>query len=197
MTSIRQMVLHGARQTRRSGFHLGRGLAQPLVIALNGAMGAGKTVFAQGLARGLEVPADYYVTSPTYTLVHEYPGRLPFVHADFYRLTDPDEIDAIGIDDLIGGGGVVAIEWARKIDDILPVDYLAIDFEILSDRKRPLTWRANGPVSAAAVNACCDSGPTGCSPPRRDSPGWYSLHGCGASADPQIIGDARMTPRGR
>jgi len=150
---MRRLTSHTPNQTREIGLRLGRLLAQPLVIALNGEMGAGKTVFAQGLARGLDVPEDYYITSPTYTLVHEYPGRLPFVHADFYRLADLDDLDCLGIEDLMAGRAVIAIEWAQKIDGILPSDCLTIDFRLSADQVRRLIWRSNGPFSDDVVLA--------------------------------------------
>ncbi len=153
MTPMRSLTSHAPNQTRAMGMRLGRLLSRPLVIALNGAMGAGKTVFAQGLARGLDVPEDYYITSPTYTLMHEYPGRLPFVHADFYRLSDLDDLDCLGIDELMAGQAVIAIEWAQNIDAILPADYLTIDFCRAAERSRRLTWRACGPVSDDVVLA--------------------------------------------
>ena len=72
--------------TQRLGQQIGRLINEPTTIALIGDLGSGKTAFVQGLARGLEVPSTYYITSPTFTLVNEYPGRLPLYHIDLYRL---------------------------------------------------------------------------------------------------------------
>jgi tRNA threonylcarbamoyladenosine biosynthesis protein TsaE len=89
------------------------------VIALFGDLGAGKTALVKGLARGLGVTQA--VTSPTFTLVHEYPGgRLPLFHIDLYRLDTVEQALAIGIEDYLNGMGVTAIEWAEKIEPLLP-----------------------------------------------------------------------------
>jgi tRNA threonylcarbamoyladenosine biosynthesis protein TsaE len=89
------------------------------VLALDGDLGAGKTQFIKGLAAGLGYPGE--VTSPTFTLVHEYTGgRLPLFHFDFYRLETDDDAIRIGFDDYLGAGGVLAIEWAGKFPVVLP-----------------------------------------------------------------------------
>ena len=89
------------------------------VLALCGELGAGKTHFVKGLAAGLGTPSS--VTSPTFTLIHEYPGgRLPLYHFDFYRLDDADEALRIGLDEYLFGDGVCVIEWAEKFPALLP-----------------------------------------------------------------------------
>ena len=104
-------------------FELGRDYAEQLragdVLALDGDLGAGKTQFIKGVAAGLG--HDGTVTSPTFTLVHEYTGgRLPLFHFDFYRLESGDEALRIGLDDYLGANGVLAIEWAGKFPEVLP-----------------------------------------------------------------------------
>lgn len=104
-------------------FELGRRIAATLrggeVLALDGELGAGKTQFVKGLAAGLGHDSD--VTSPTFTLIHEYTGgRLPLYHFDFYRLESEDEAIRAGLDDYLGGNGVLAIEWAGKFPALLP-----------------------------------------------------------------------------
>ena len=106
-------------------FAHGRALATTLragdVVALDGDLGAGKTHFVKGIAAGLGCEGD--VTSPTFTLVHEYTGgRVPLFHFDFYRLESEDEVLRIGLDDYLGAGGVLVIEWAGKFPAVLPAD---------------------------------------------------------------------------
>lgn len=100
-------------ETERAGEELGRRLERGAVVLLYGDLGAGKTAFVRGLARGLGVPADE-VSSPTFTIVQEHPGaRATLYHVDLYRL-EPAEIDDLGLDELIASNGVVAIEWADR-----------------------------------------------------------------------------------
>lgn len=111
-----ELVTASERETRSLGQVLGQCLFSPLVITLVGDLGSGKTVFVQGLARGLDVPESYYVTSPSYTLINAYPGRLALYHADLYRLAGGADLQDIELPDLVRGEGVVAIEWADRID---------------------------------------------------------------------------------
>ena len=98
------------------------------VYTLTGDLGVGKTVFAKGFAKGLGVTEP--VTSPTFTIVQEYlSGRLPFFHFDVYRIADPDEMEETGFYDYLDRGGVVLIEWAELIEDILPFPRTSIKIE--------------------------------------------------------------------
>lgn len=98
------------------------------VYTLTGDLGVGKTVFAKGFAKGLGVTES--VTSPTFTIVQEYlSGRLPFFHFDVYRIADPDEMEETGFYDYLDRGGVVLIEWAELIEDILPFPRTSIKIE--------------------------------------------------------------------
>ena len=100
------------------------------VIALIGDLGAGKTCFARGLARGLSVPTDVPVTSPTFTMMNHYEGRLPLYHFDLYRVTDLDELEAIGYRDFVGGDGVAVMEWADRVPDALPAAHIRIEIHL-------------------------------------------------------------------
>jgi tRNA threonylcarbamoyladenosine biosynthesis protein TsaE len=91
-----RLISKNPEQTRAIAETIGRRLLSKTVISLSGDLGAGKTVFVQGLARGLEVPGSWPVTSPTYTLVNAYPGRIPLMHADLYRLSGPMDFEEIG-----------------------------------------------------------------------------------------------------
>lgn len=105
-------------RTEEIGRELARFLQPGDVIALRGDLGAGKTAFTRGLARGLGIPDP--VTSPTYTIVNEYPdGRLPLFHFDMYRLSDAEELFDLGWEDYLSRGGVCAVEWSENVWDAL------------------------------------------------------------------------------
>jgi len=131
-------------ETLRLAVHLGRLLEPGDVIALIGELGSGKTLFAQGLARGLEVPGSFAVTSPTFTLVNEYPGRLPFYHLDLYRISGPAQCGDLGLDELLYGQGAAAIEWAERLGAELPEERLEIHLTFTGDTSRRLQFRAFG-----------------------------------------------------
>lgn len=96
------------------------------VLCLDGELGAGKTTLTQAIARGLAVPVDCYVTSPSFAIVHEYLGRIPLYHMDFYRLGSGDEVLDLGLEEYFYGGGLTVIEWAMRAVDILPEDRLSL-----------------------------------------------------------------------
>ncbi len=118
---------------------LAREIAQSLepgeVILLEGNLGAGKTTFIQGLAQGLGVPEDYYISSPTFALINEYPGRITLFHVDLYRL-EPEEVEDLGLEDLLNQG-VIAIEWAERLPFSFPKG-LRIRIEIVDQNRRRL-----------------------------------------------------------
>ena len=145
MTCARlSITTRSAAQTRLLGEQLGRLCVPDTLLALAGDLGCGKTTLVQGLARGLEVPAEYYITSPTYTWINEYPGRIPLFHADLYRLTAPQEIEDIGLPELFRAGGTLAVEWADRIADLLPGDRLSLTMEIVDDTCRAIGMTACG-----------------------------------------------------
>jgi tRNA threonylcarbamoyladenosine biosynthesis protein TsaE len=112
-------ISHSPGETFELGRRIGATLRGGEVLALDGELGAGKTQFVKGLAAGLGHDSD--VTSPTFTLIHEYTGgRLPLYHFDFYRIESEDEAIRAGLDDYLGGSGVLAIEWAGKFPALLP-----------------------------------------------------------------------------
>lgn len=131
-------------ETRALGQKIGATVTGGTVIALTGDLGSGKTSFVQGLARGLEVSPDFYITSPTYTLINEYPGRYRLFHVDLYRIESPFDIEEIGLFDIMGGDGITVIEWADRIEDELPADHLHLQFEILNDETRKIFIHAYG-----------------------------------------------------
>ncbi len=120
-----KIYLENEEKTREIGHKLGQLLTPKSVICLIGDLGAGKTTMTQSLAKSLEV--DDYITSPTFTIVNEYEGRMPLYHFDVYRIGSSDEMYDIGFDEYINGDGVCIIEWANLIEDILPEEYLYIE----------------------------------------------------------------------
>jgi tRNA threonylcarbamoyladenosine biosynthesis protein TsaE len=132
------IITRSVHQTQRLGECLGRLCRPDTVLALTGDLGCGKTTLVQGLARGLDVPADYYITSPTYTWINEYPGRMPLFHADLYRLTAPEEIEDIGLPEIFHAGGTLAVEWADRIEGLLPDRRLTLSMETVEDTLREI-----------------------------------------------------------
>lgn len=111
--------------TRQFARGLGKKAKAGQVYALIGDLGVGKTVFTQGFAEGLEI--SEWINSPTFTIVQEYvDGRLPFYHFDVYRIGDPEEMYEVGFDDYVYGEGVSLIEWANRIEEILPEDVITV-----------------------------------------------------------------------
>jgi tRNA threonylcarbamoyladenosine biosynthesis protein TsaE len=123
--------------TAAAGEALGRDLTAGDVVALYGELGAGKTCFVQGLARGLGVTS--HATSPTFVLVNEYRGRLPVHHVDAYRTGSLAELIDLGLLDLMGGDGVTVIEWADKAEPLLPARTVRVSIEGVGDEPRTLT----------------------------------------------------------
>ncbi len=122
---MKTIYLNEDKDTREIGFKLGKLLNPGNVICLVGDLGAGKTTMTQSLAEALEV--DDYITSPTFTIVNEYEGKMPLYHFDVYRIGCSDEMYDIGFEEYINGEGVCIIEWANIIEDILPDEYLKIE----------------------------------------------------------------------
>lgn len=116
-----------AGETYAAGEALARAAKAGEVYALLGDLGVGKTVFTQGFAKGLNITEA--VSSPTFTIIQEYEGRLPFYHFDVYRIADAEEMYEIGFDDYIEGGGVCLIEWANLIAELLPDNITVIRIE--------------------------------------------------------------------
>ena len=115
---------HSEEETEQLGERLGQALSPGAVVAYTGGLGMGKTAFTRGLARGLGCTER--VTSPTFTLVNEYPGRIPLFHFDVYRLSGSDALYDIGWDDYLDRGGVCAVEWSENIADALPEDTVSV-----------------------------------------------------------------------
>jgi tRNA threonylcarbamoyladenosine biosynthesis protein TsaE len=142
-----------AEDTNRLGRRIGRSIQTPLVLALYGDLGSGKTVLVQGLAVGLGVAPDVYVTSPTYTLINAYAGRLPVYHVDLYRIDDPIGLEEIGLPDLMDRpDGVVAIEWAERLEEPPTGDWVAVSLDQWEDTGRRVRLAGHGRLGNELVN---------------------------------------------
>lgn len=140
------IISHSAAQTRRFGARLGMLLRPGDVVGLEGDLGTGKTSLVQGVGQGMGVAEP--ITSPTFTLVAEYrppPPAPPLYHVDVYRLEDaPQEALAFGLDDYLGGDGVCIIEWAERVESLLPPERLWLRFRHLGESKRGILLHASG-----------------------------------------------------
>lgn len=123
-------------QTRRLGETIGRLLNPGEVVALIGELGTGKTVLAQGIAFGLGVDSKVYPRSPSFVLINEYKGRVPVYHFDLYRLESLKELEGIGYEEYFYGDGVTIIEWADKLEESLPDQYLRIELSFKGKESR-------------------------------------------------------------
>ena len=125
-------------ETVRIGRAMGSVLEAGDIVALVGDLGTGKTCLTSGIARGLGVPEAYFITSPTFTLINEYPGRIPLFHLDMYRLSSSADLDDMGMDEYFYGNGVMVIEWAEKIREILPETAIHIFLQHDDGNKRKI-----------------------------------------------------------
>jgi tRNA threonylcarbamoyladenosine biosynthesis protein TsaE len=146
-----EILSQSAEDTSRIGKEIGSRIKSGTVIALTGDLGCGKTAFVQGLAKGLDVPADYPITSPTYTLINEYPGRYPLFHIDLYRLENRVDFEDIGLYDILDSEGVAAVEWAERLSPELLSDALHIHIEFAGDDSRRIRIIGSTPESADLI----------------------------------------------
>lgn len=146
-----KVVTYAPDQTRELGKKLGSLIDGSFLITLSGELGAGKTTFTQGLARGLEITRN--VTSPTFTLMKSYKGRLPLYHIDAYRLEDIDQ--DLGFEEYVDGDGVCVIEWSNFIEDVLPEERLSINLTINDDDSRMLVFSACGDKYEEVLERLC------------------------------------------
>ena len=131
--------------TEKLGFALSALAQAGDIILLAGDLGAGKTTLTQFIGRGLEVPSSCYITSPTFSLLHEYPGRLPLYHLDLYRLSGEEEIEDLGLLDYLYGEGICVIEWPDRLGTLLPKEHLEIVLHHVTDGRREAELTFHGP----------------------------------------------------
>lgn len=146
-----EIVTCSSEETKELASKLATFLSSGSLITLSGQLGAGKTTFTQGLALGLNIKK--HVTSPTFTLLKIYDGDLPLYHIDAYRLEGIDQ--DLGFDEYIEGDGVCVIEWSNFIENILPKECLNIEFNILENDDRRLTFKANGQRYERILDKLC------------------------------------------
>jgi tRNA threonylcarbamoyladenosine biosynthesis protein TsaE len=140
------------KETRKLGRLIGHFVQSGLLIKLIGDLGSGKTCFVQGLAEGLEVPEEFDITSPTYTLIHEYPGRIGLFHIDLYRIHGETDAEAIGLWDALDPASVVAVEWADRLPDALwPNDALTLRIDVQDDGNRKIDLIGSGLKTANLI----------------------------------------------
>jgi tRNA threonylcarbamoyladenosine biosynthesis protein TsaE len=137
------IITTGPERTAEVGRMIGTLLQAGDLLCLYGDLGSGKTHLSYGIAKGLEVK-EPYVTSPTFAFVNEYEGRIPFYHIDLYRLTDPSELEQIGLEEYLDSDGATVIEWAERAEDELPDECLSIYLSHLSGNSREIGFFAEG-----------------------------------------------------
>lgn len=133
-----KLTVNNEDETIQLGKKIGKSLVGKEIISLSGTLGSGKTYLTKGIALGLEIHQD--ITSPTFTLISEYEGRLPFYHMDVYRLDSSEDFLDLGVDDLLFGEGVCVIEWAEKVEDALPETTIKIYIDITGEQSREIIF---------------------------------------------------------
>lgn len=134
---MKVLISKNEDESRRIAFDLGKNAKPGEVYSVTGTLGAGKTLMAKEFARGLGITDD--ITSPTFTILEEYAGKIPFYHFDLYRIESPEEIELMGFEEYFYGNGVSWIEWAEKCGSLMPEKHISVTIEIISDEERRIT----------------------------------------------------------
>jgi tRNA threonylcarbamoyladenosine biosynthesis protein TsaE len=137
-----RLTSHGPEETRRIGERIAGRLSPGSVVLLIGPLGSGKTVLAKGIARGMGIADE--VVSPSYTIICEYPGEKPLTHIDLYRIEGKEEIENLGLDDILWGQGIVIVEWGEKLSLPLRRPPVRITFTMESGSSRSITVEGIG-----------------------------------------------------
>jgi tRNA threonylcarbamoyladenosine biosynthesis protein TsaE len=143
---MRALIIHSDSEAAslELGRHIGECLEAGDVLALWGELGAGKTLLTRGIARGLGISSEVRITSPTFTFINEYEGRLRLYHIDLYRVVDAAEVDTIPWREVLFGSGVAVVEWPERLGPGLPDERFDIQLQIIGDDTRTITIRAHG-----------------------------------------------------
>ncbi len=147
-----KITTHSPKETQKIGERLARQCQGGEIFCLSGNLGAGKTTFVKGIARGLKID-EQKVNSPTFVIMNVYEGRLPLHHFDFYRLEDPKEIGGIGYDEFLYGNGVAVIEWSERFGPLMPPEYLAVELSDAGEDSRILRFVPKGERYKKLVDA--------------------------------------------
>ena len=143
-----EIITHNERETELFGRRLAGCLEPPAVLCLYGELGSGKTALVRGLAEGMGLRCT--VSSPTFTIVNEYPGPVDLIHFDMYRLHGADELFEIGWDDYLRRDAILAVEWSENVEDAFDGSEIIVRFEKLSGTDRRITVEG-GPYADAGV----------------------------------------------
>ena len=130
---MKKWISESSDQTISVGEKIGGNLLEGDIVALRGDLGAGKTTITKGIAKALGIADE--ITSPTYTLIAEYDGRIPLYHMDLYRISDSEEFDHLGVDHLLYGRGICIIEWSERAEESLPDDHITLTIKDVNGRR--------------------------------------------------------------
>jgi tRNA threonylcarbamoyladenosine biosynthesis protein TsaE len=140
----KKIISGSSEETVKIGSRLGRLLSRGDVVALKGDLGSGKTTLVKGMAHGAGVKDAKHVNSPSFVILKEYSGKIPIYHFDVYRLDDPSSMDTVGYKEFFYGEGASVIEWADKIEELLPEERMDIEMTVSGASERELNVTALG-----------------------------------------------------
>jgi len=133
-----KITSRSSEETISLGSRIAAKLGPGAVVCLHGSLGSGKTTFVKGMALTLSIDED--ITSPSFTIMSEYEGSLPLYHLDLYRIDSLEEFELLGVEELFYGTGITMIEWAEKIEALLPKDHISITFVVEKNGNRTITF---------------------------------------------------------
>ena len=136
-----KVITNNENETYNIGIKIGKQLKAGDILSLNGDLGAGKTYLTKGIAKGLGI--EDYITSPTFTILNEYEGRIPLYHFDVYRINDVEEMYEIGFEEYLYGNGVCVIEWGNIVEEILPKNAINIKIKNLGEFSREIEIKSD------------------------------------------------------
>jgi tRNA threonylcarbamoyladenosine biosynthesis protein TsaE len=142
-----EIISNSPLETEELGAQLGSLVLPGNLLALLGGLGTGKTCFVRGIVSSAAPQSSHLVASPTFAIMNSYAGNIPVYHFDFYRLAGDNDIAELGFDDYFHGDGICVIEWSERLSDLLPDDYVTVQFEYSGDNRRQITLTSTGQMS--------------------------------------------------